>query len=126
NPRPKRGRPPKQVQKTEIEKEISNDIYTTVPAPLRPFLFTPDVTSSQSATFSTRFETEGELINRKRKGDEEDYQATVDNINRKLMELRSISSKWVDNGTGEEEPVLDYDEEEEEQPAAKKKRAVAK
>lgn len=134
NPRPKRGRPPKQVQKAEVEKEVSNDIYTTVPHSLRPFLFTPDVTASQSATFSTRFETEGDLINRKRKGDEEDYQATVDNLNRKLMELRSISSKWVGNGTGDEEPLLDLEDDEDDEdevvakaakaPAPKKKRAA--
>ncbi|MCB1113943.1 MAG: UPF0158 family protein [Chlamydiia bacterium] len=128
NPRPKRGRPPKQVQKTEVEKEVSNDIYTTVPHAIRPFLFTPDVTSSQSATFSTRFETEGELLNRKRKGDEEDYQSTVDSLNKKLMELRSISSKFVRE---EVEPLLDEDEEEEneeeeEEESKPKKRASKK
>lgn len=106
NPRPKRGRPPKQVLKAEIEREVSNDIYTTVPATIRPFLFTPDVASSQSATFSTRFETENELLDRKRKGPEDDYQATVDSLNQKLMELRSISSKWV-----KEEPIEEVDEE---------------
>jgi hypothetical protein len=115
NPRPKRGRPPKQVQKAEVEKEISNDIYTTVPVAARPFLFTPEPTSGQVSIFSTHFESDGDIHSRKRKGQEENYQATVDNLNQKLMELRSISSKWV----APEEVVLDFnalDDDEEETP----------
>src|SRR6202021_1479151 len=42
NPRPKRGRPPKQAAKQEIEPQMATDIYTTVPGSLRQFLFIPD------------------------------------------------------------------------------------
>ena len=37
NPRPKRGRPPKQVAKVELEPQVTMDIYTQVPAALPPF-----------------------------------------------------------------------------------------
>ena len=43
NPRPKRGRPPKQVAKVEIEPQLTMDMYTTVPAPVRLFLYLPEV-----------------------------------------------------------------------------------
>lgn len=112
NPRPKRGRPPKQVQKAEVEREISLDIYTTVPLNLRPFLFTPEVIANQMATFSTRFETEGELLDRKRKVSEVDYQTTVDNLNLKLSELRTISSKWVKDVQPMDVNDIDIDDEE--------------
>ena len=41
NPRPKRGRPPKQVTKLEVEPQVTTDIYTTVSPPTRPFLLFP-------------------------------------------------------------------------------------
>ncbi len=37
NPRPKRGRPPKQVAKVEIEPQVTVDMYTTVPPVCRIF-----------------------------------------------------------------------------------------
>ena len=37
NPRPKRGRPPKQVAKIEIETQVTSDIYTQVPPPAPAF-----------------------------------------------------------------------------------------
>ena len=55
NPRPKRGRPPKQVVKIEIESPISNDIFTQVPSAVRRFLYTPDITSASNITFSEKF-----------------------------------------------------------------------
>ena len=62
NPRPKRGRPPKQTAKVEIEPQFTVDIYTTVPNGLRQFLYIPDITSATSVTFSAKFETEGHLL----------------------------------------------------------------
>ena len=51
NPRPKRGRPPKQVAKVELEPQVSMDIYTQVPAPCRQFLYIPDIASAQFFKF---------------------------------------------------------------------------
>jgi hypothetical protein len=107
NPRPKRGRPPKQQQKTEVEPQITMDIYTTVSPTARPFLFTPDYQSSHALTFSTRFETEVEMMARKKKTNENEYQITVETLNAKLNELRSLSSKWLkpEAEEPEEEPI---------------------
>ncbi len=61
NPRPKRGRPPKQIAKVEMEPQFTLDIYTTVPPCARAFLYLPDVTAS-SVTFSAKFDTEQQLL----------------------------------------------------------------
>ncbi len=62
NPRPKRGRPPKQVAKVEVEPQVTVDMYTTVPPPCRLFLYLPEITSAASVTFSAKFDTEAQLL----------------------------------------------------------------
>lgn len=109
NPRPKRGRPPKQVAKTEIEPQVSMDIYTTVPSSVRPFLFTPDTLSSHGLSFSTKFENEEQLLARKRKGEGTDYALSVESLNAKLSELRNLSSRWLKDETARtQEPEEEY------------------
>lgn len=109
NPRPKRGRPPKQVAKTEIEPQVSMDIYTTVPPPVRPFLFTPDTLSSHGLSFSTKFENEDQHLARKRKGEGTDYALSVESLNQKLSELRTLSSRWLKDDTARpQEPEEEY------------------
>lgn len=135
NPRPKRGRPPKQQQKTEVEPQITMDIFTTVPPQVRPFLFTPDYQSSHALTFSTRFETEDQMMARKKKTGDSDYQLSVESLNAKLNELRSLSSKWLKENphsdvTLDDEVTEGFDlgdeEDEDEEPKPKKKAAPAK
>lgn len=95
NPRPKRGRPPKQTTKLEIEPQVATDIYTTVSAPLRPFLFIPDISSASSVTFSSKYENEEALLaGRKHAHHEADM--TLESINQKLTMLRNLSTKWVE------------------------------
>ena len=62
NPRPKRGRPPKQIEKVEIEPQVSRDIYLNVPKAIRPYLYIPDISSASAVTFSAKFETEEQLL----------------------------------------------------------------
>jgi hypothetical protein len=62
NPRPKRGRPPKQIAKIEIEPQVSMDIYTQVPKVVRSFLYIPDIINASAVTFSAKFETEEQLL----------------------------------------------------------------
>ena len=62
NPRPKRGRPPKQVAKVEVEPQVTVDMYTTVPPVCRQFLYLPEITSAASVTFSAKFDTEAQLL----------------------------------------------------------------
>lgn len=123
NPRPKRGRPPKQTQKLEVEHQITTDIYTTVPSNLRSFLFTPDLSSPSSATFSAKFGNEEELLaSRGRLSSIADADFTLENINQKLATLRSLSSKWIEGEASKKnvvkEPkveIEDFDDETEEE-----------
>lgn len=124
NPRPKRGRPPKQAVKLEIEPQITTDIYTTVPAAVRQFLFIPDYTSSSSVTFSSKFESEEQLLAGKKNLFQSDSDLSLESINLKLAELRNISKRWIHE---EEKPVApksavdddedfdDFDDEEEDE-----------
>lgn len=96
NPRPKRGRPPKQAAKLEIEHQVSTDIYTTVPHDVRMFLFTPDYSSSSSVTFSSKFESEEELLASRRAHTHMTPDISMESLNLKLASLRSLSSRWLE------------------------------
>lgn len=93
NPRPKRGRPPKQIVKADIEPQASSDIYTTIPPAARPFLFIPEAGSAGSS-FSSKFDPDQY---KKRPLVVEESAS----LQQKLASLRSISSKWV-----EDAPIL--------------------
>lgn len=95
NPRPKRGRPPKQIIKTEAEPQVSVDLYTSVSSSVRPFLFIPDTTGPAAVTFSTKFESEEKLLAIKRGGPSE-AQSVLESLNQKLADLRNLSSKWLE------------------------------
>ncbi len=90
NPRPKRGRPPKQAAKVELEPTVTGDFYQKVPKAIQPFLYVPNIASVSSVTFSAKFDTEQELIEyirstKANRGDE------VDEIQKKLAALREIT-----------------------------------
>lgn len=89
NPRPKRGRPPKQAIKMEIEPQVTTDIFTTVSNEVRPFLYIPDISSSGLATFSSKFDGDEAARRLSQLGEEETLQ-------QKIASLRSLSSKWVE------------------------------
>lgn len=95
NPRPKRGRPPKQAIKQEIESHITTDIYTTVPTAVLPFLFTPDISSASSITFSTKFESEEQIIANRKLHALSEIGDGAESLNQKLSILRNLSTKWV-------------------------------
>lgn len=93
NPRPKRGRPPKQAQKAEIEPQITIDIFTTIPNGIRGFLFNPELNSPASSSFSSKFGNEIDLY-ANRRSNVSDNDLSMDSLNQKLAALRTISSKW--------------------------------
>lgn len=114
NPRPKRGRPPKQALKAEVEPQISTDIYTTVPNGLLGFLFIPDLTMASSATFSSKFGSEGDLFTHRRTPPS-DSDFTLDTLNMKLKEIRSLSNKWKtqgDDGKGAKKKIESFEDDE--------------
>ena len=100
NPRPKRGRPPKQVVKVETEPQFSQDIYVSVPKSMKPFLFTPDYhSSSMIFTFSGKFASEADLLAHRK----QQLQSNLDlqTLSQKLAALKTLSSNWNrDDGEG--------------------------
>lgn len=93
NPRPKRGRPPKQVVKVETEPQFSQDIYVAVPKSIKPFLFTPDYHSSSVIfTFSGKFASEADLLAHRK----QQLQSNLDlqTLSQKLAALKTLSSNW--------------------------------
>ncbi len=95
NPRPKRGRPPKQIAKTETDHEMAGDLYNTVPSSVRTFLFLTEYSSGSHVLFSQKFETEEELMARRKANPHADLDISIENYNQKLNAIRDLSNKWV-------------------------------
>jgi Uncharacterised protein family (UPF0158) len=94
NPRPKRGRPPKQAIKPDVEPQVTLDIFIVVPLVARPFLFTPEPnTSSAFSIFSSKFDSDDQLPLGRRPS----VVDTEASLTQKLASLRSLSTRWVDN-----------------------------
>ncbi len=92
NPRPKRGRPPKQVVKAEPEMQVTVDMYTTVPSPVKGFLYLPDISSPSAITFSSRFKSKAELLGSPRAKIDTKLQA----LSERLESLRHLSGRLMD------------------------------
>lgn len=116
NPRPKRGRPPKQVAKIEVETQVTNDIFTQVPQAARRFLYLPDILSASSITFSEKFDSEEEFLAHLRGTGRTDAESQLEALSEKFASLRKLSTQLGLEGElsipsfGED----DEDEEEEE------------
>jgi hypothetical protein len=97
NPRPKRGRPPKQVVKVETEPQFSQDIFLSVPKCMKPFLFSPDYNSSAMIfTFSGKFASEEDLLAHRRQNLESNLD--LQTLSQKLAALKTLSSNWTRDG----------------------------
>jgi hypothetical protein len=93
NPRPKRGRPPKQVAKVEIEPQVTLDMYTTVPPVCRQFLYLPEITNAASVTFSAKFDTEAQLLASLRGSTRVKIDTRLQALSERLESLRTLSSR---------------------------------
>jgi hypothetical protein len=93
NPRPKRGRPPKQQVKIEVEPQLTGDIYTTVPFCCRLFLYLPDIANASAITFSSRYGTEAELLASLRGATRTKTDSHLEILSQRLESLRQISSR---------------------------------
>lgn len=93
NPRPKRGRPPKQVVKVETETQFTADIYTEVPKPVKHFLYIPDITSASSVTFSARFDTEDQLLANLRGTVRMKVDEKLEALSKRLESLQNLSKR---------------------------------
>jgi len=96
NPRPKRGRPPKQITKVEIEPQITLDLYTTVPSSIRLFLYIPDISSASAVTFSARYETEAQLLANLRGSARVKVDSKLQALSERLESLRHLSNRLSD------------------------------
>lgn len=93
NPRPKRGRPPKQVAKVELEPQVTADIYTQVPGACRQFLYIPDIVSAASVTFSSKFESEEHLLASLRGSPRVKVDEKLEALSQRLESLRHLSNR---------------------------------
>jgi hypothetical protein len=93
NPRPKRGRPPKQVAKVEVEPQVTVDMYTTVPPVCRLFLYLPEIMSAASVTFSAKFDTEAQLLASLRGSTRVKIDTKLQALSERLESLRTLSSR---------------------------------
>jgi hypothetical protein len=126
NPRPKRGRPPKQVAKTEVEPQMTGDIFTTVPTALRQFLFTPPYNPHNTLMiFSQKFDNEEQMLARKKPLISSDLAVNLETLNQKLSAIRHLSSRWAkeDNPLAPKQNSVPYEVEEEVPPPVKKAKA---
>lgn len=114
NPRPKRGRPPKQVAKIEVEAVVSGDIYTQVPASIRRFLYLPEISTASSITFSDKFDTEEEFLAHIRGTNERSEESQLEALAQKFANLRKLSTQVSSIEGGLKSP-FDIDDEEEEE-----------
>lgn len=108
NPRPKRGRPPKQAQKVELEPQYTIDIYKTISPAVRAFLFNPDFTST-AVTFSAKFDTEAQLIASLRGSSRVKIDSKLESLSQRLESLRHLSDRLKTSSglvsTGEEKLI---------------------
>lgn len=93
NPRPKRGRPPKQTVKVELEPQVTVDIYTQVPSVCRQFLYIPDIVTAASVTFSAKFESEEQLLSSLRGSPGHQVDERLAALSERLESLRHLSSR---------------------------------
>lgn len=105
NPRPKRGRPPKQQVKVEVEVQLTGDLYTTVAPSCRMFLYLPDITSAHSVTFSARYDTEAQLLASLRGTSSVKVDTKLEALSQRLESLRHLSTRLagVSDMLGEKE-----------------------
>lgn len=108
NPRPKRGRPPKQQVKVEVEPQLTGDIFTTVPPLCRTFLYLPDITSASTVTFSSRYGSEAELLASLRGTTRVKVDTKLEALSQRLESLRQLSSRLsgIEDIVGERDKKL--------------------
>lgn len=104
NPRPKRGRPPKQVAKVEAEPQVTVDLYLSVPPAVRFFLYLPS--SSTAVTFSRRFDTEAQLLANLRGSSRVKVDTKLQALSERLESLRHLSNRLSDATGFEKEESL--------------------
>lgn len=94
NPRPKRGRPPKQAAKVDVEPQVTVDMFTMVPPVVRPFLYLRDITSPSAVTFSARFSSKEELLANLRGSSRVKIDPKLEKLSSRLQSLQVLAEKF--------------------------------
>ena len=135
NPRPKRGRPPKQVAKIEVKSQVTKDIFSQVPQTALRFLYLPEITSASSITFSEKFDTEEEFLAHLRGSGRTEAESQLQALSEKFASLRKLSAQLGLEGEfaipsfGEDDEEDDEEEPEEEKipkPRVRKPKPIKK
>lgn len=106
NPRPKRGRPPKQQAKKEEEPELADDFYVTVPAALRPFVYSPEYSDSDAAaTFSANFNAKSKLLGSMQGTKDRPVSTKLHDLSQRLESLQKLSRSLKSMDVKEAEDV---------------------
>ena len=92
----------------EIEPQLTMDMYTTVPAPVRLFLYLPEVNSPAAVTFSARYDTEADLLASLRGSSRIKVDAKLEALSQRLESLRHLSTRLttIQDVTSEKEQKL--------------------
>ena len=90
NPRPKRGRPPKQAEKIKVEPQFVDDYFSTVNSAIRPFLFTPEYCGN-AVTFSTEFDDGNVKASLMKGNTKKQVDTRLEMLSQRLESLRMIS-----------------------------------
>lgn len=122
NPRPKRGRPPKQTAKVETEPQFSQDIYISVPKAIKSLLFMPDYhTSSVLFTFSDKFGSEADLLAHRKQQLQDG--SDLSSLKEKIQIIRALSAGWTTKDESSE-PLEKVEEEKPIQQATRNTKAT--
>lgn len=93
NPRPKRGRPPKQVARVEIEPQFTQDFFMKVPPGMRLFLYSPEISNATTITFSSKFDSDEEIRAKLKSTPKAESIVSLEAISKKLSSLSELSKK---------------------------------
>jgi hypothetical protein len=93
NPRPKRGRPPKQVIKVDTEPQYTEDLFLSVPNSVRAFLYTPNINNASSIIFSSKFGSEKEFLANLKNSTTSKSTKELEALTQRLASLQDLSSR---------------------------------
>ena len=106
NPRPKRGRPPKQAVKIDLEPVMTADIPLTLPLAVKRFLYSPTIMSASDLIFSDKYENEQGFLAALRATPKTEQTSRLEALSERLATLRTLSTSLSTNLAPKGGPLL--------------------
>ncbi|MGD0665442.1 MAG: hypothetical protein ABSA17_06960, partial [Rhabdochlamydiaceae bacterium] len=90
------------------EPQLTGDIFATVPTLCRTFLYLPDITSASAITFSSRYDSEAELLASLRGTVRVKVDTKLEALSQRIESLRQLSNRLsgIEDIVGERESKL--------------------